>query len=133
MSTTKAGTPEDVLTLSRRAWDAGDAEAYARLFTEDASYVVFRGEALLGRGQILEAHRELFARQAGSKLIVKSIQTTALDEDTAVVLAIGGIGTDTVAYDKFQTMTLVRRAGEWLVAAFQNTDMSERARRQYGG
>jgi uncharacterized protein (TIGR02246 family) len=131
MSTT-AKSPQDFPDLLRQAWDAGDAEAYGNLFTEDAPYVVFRGDALLGRDQIRAAHYELFTKSAkGTKLVAKVLQSTMTDEDTCVMLTIGGIGMGELVYDKFQTLTLIRRDGHWLAASFQNTEMSARSKEQY--
>jgi uncharacterized protein (TIGR02246 family) len=128
MSTT-AKNPHDFPELLRQAWDAGDAEAYGNLFTEDAPYVVFRGDVLLGRDQIRGAHRELFTKSAkGTKLIAKVLQ---IDEDTCVILTIGSIGRGELVYDKFQTCTLIRRDGHWLAASFQNTEMSARSKERY--
>ncbi len=50
-----------------------------------------------------------------------------LDDDTAVILTKGGIGTDRIEFDKFQTFTLVRREDRWFIAAFQNTEMGAHA------
>ena len=38
-----------VLAAYRDAWNAGDADAFGDLFTADATYVIFLGDALLGR------------------------------------------------------------------------------------
>jgi uncharacterized protein (TIGR02246 family) len=35
----------DFLRCLRTAWDAGDAQAFATLFTEDATYVTWLGDA----------------------------------------------------------------------------------------
>jgi len=122
----------DVLDLLREAWDAGDAEAYGRLFTEDATYVIFLGDALFGRQQIQDTHHDVFTRwQKGTRLVVVPLQTTMLSDDTAVILTKGGIGAGQIEYDKYQTFTLVRRGGRWLIAAFHNTDMSSRAKQQH--
>ncbi|MDR0344172.1 MAG: SgcJ/EcaC family oxidoreductase [Nocardiopsaceae bacterium] len=127
-----AKNAQDIPELLRQAWDAGDAEAYGNLFTEEAPYVVFRGDVLLGRDQIREAHHGLFTTSAkGTKLIAKVLQSTMIDEGTCVLLTIGGIGRGELVYDKFQTLTLIRRDGHWLVAAFQNTEMSARSQEQY--
>ncbi|WP_218952353.1 SgcJ/EcaC family oxidoreductase [Amycolatopsis anabasis] len=58
----EATTPAQVLALFREAWDAGDASAYGKLFTEDATYVIFTGHALLGREQIQNNHHEVFTK-----------------------------------------------------------------------
>ena len=111
------------------AWDAGDARSYAALFTDDAPYVIFLGEALVGRGEIERTHVDVFGRwQNGTRMAVKAIEVCLLGEDVCSVLTIGGIGKkDPIAYDKLQTLTLVRQGGRWLCAAFQNTAMSDRA------
>ncbi|HEY3685278.1 MAG TPA: SgcJ/EcaC family oxidoreductase [Streptosporangiaceae bacterium] len=128
----EAGGPARVLESFREAWDAGDAAAYGRLFTEDATYVIFMGEVMLGRAEIEDTHRDVFAKwQKGTTMIVEPLRTTMLGDDAAVVLTRGGIGHGHVAFDKFQTFTLVRRDGRWLIAAFQNTGMSAHAKRRY--
>lgn len=127
-----AATPQAVLDLFRAAWDAGDADAYSQLFTEDASYVIFMGDLLTGREQIRLTHQDVFSKwQKGTKLRVEAIGTRQVDESTAVVLTIGGIGIAEIDYDKFQTFVMVRRDGNWLIAAFQNTEMSQRALAKY--
>jgi len=55
-------------------------------------------------------------------------QVTMPRPDTAVVTTIGGIGVGEIVYDKYQTYTLHRRAGRWECVAFQNTEMSSRAK-----
>ena len=114
----------------RTAWDAGDARAYAALFTEDATYVIFLGEAMVGRNEIERNHVDVFGRwQKGTKMAVKAIAVQSLGADACSVLTAGGIGEKTpIAYDKMQTFTLVRRGDRWLCAAFHNTAMSDRAK-----
>jgi uncharacterized protein (TIGR02246 family) len=114
----------------RAAWNSGDAASYAALFTDDATYVIFLGEALIGRAEIERNHADVFSRwQKGTKMAVKALGVRSLGNDACSVLTVGGIGQKApVAYDKLQTFTLVRRGGRWLCAAFQNTAMSDRAR-----
>lgn len=119
-------TVDDFLARVTQAWNADDAAAYAREFTEDATFVIFRGEALLGREQIERAHVDVLKR---GKSIIEPLAITELDEDVASVLAISGLGTgERIEYDKFQTITLVRRNGRWSCAAFQITQMSDRVK-----
>jgi uncharacterized protein (TIGR02246 family) len=117
----------------RRAWDAGDAHAYAREFTDDATYVIFLGEPLIGRAAIERTHVAVLTRwQKGTKMAVEPISVHELGADIASVVTIGGIGKGApIAFDKLQTYTFVRREGQWACAAFQNTEMSRRARRTY--
>ncbi len=114
----------------RAAWDAGAARSYAALFTDNATYVIFLGDALVGPGEIEQNHVDVFGRwQSGTRMAVTPVEVRPLGEDICSVLTIGGIGRKaSVAYDKLQTFTLVRRGGRWLCAAFQNTAMSDRAK-----
>ncbi len=121
---------DEFLERLRRAWDAGDAGAYAAQFTQDATYVIFLGEALIGREAIERNHVEVFGRwQKGSKMAVKAIRVAAVGADVCSILTAGGVGKETpVRFDKIQTFTLERAGDGWLCASFQNTAMSERAR-----
>jgi uncharacterized protein (TIGR02246 family) len=123
-------TVEDCLERIRAAWNAGDAGAFAAEFTEDATYVVYFGDPLIGRSEIERAHVDPLTRSTSMKISVLSKRL--LSDDTAVVLTIGGIGRDAVIpYDKVQTLTLVWQADRWKCAAFQNTEMSPAAKRLY--
>jgi uncharacterized protein (TIGR02246 family) len=124
---------EDCLDRIRTAWNAGDARAFAGSFTEDATYVIFLGEALIGRGEIEANHVEVFTKwQAGTRMAIRTLRKTPLGENGAAVLTVGGIGTGaSIPCDKLQTFTMVRREGRWLCAAFQNTKMSADAERRY--
>lgn len=124
---------ERFLERLRFAWDAGDAHAYAREFTEDAIYVIFLGEALLGRDAIEQSHELVFRRwQRGTRMRVRPIEVRCLDAEAVSVLTVGGIGKGAVVpLDKLQTYTLVRRNGRWVCQTFQNTKMSKNARRRY--
>jgi len=125
---------EDFLDRFRTAWDAGDAQGYAAPFAEDATYVIFPGEAMAGRDAIERNHAEVFARwRKGTKTAVKAIGVQSLGDDVCSVLTIGGVGEKApIAYDKIQTFTLVRRGDRWLCAAFQNTAISARAKSAFG-
>jgi uncharacterized protein (TIGR02246 family) len=125
---------EQFLERFREAWDAGDAKAFASLFTEDATYVIFLGDVLVGREAIESNHADVFSRwQKGAKMAVKAIEVRALGPDVHSVLTVGGIGkTPPIALDKLQTFTLVRAGEQWLCAAFQNTAMSAEAKARTG-
>jgi uncharacterized protein (TIGR02246 family) len=125
-------TIEDCLNRIRAAWNAGDARAFAGSFTEDATYVIYLGEALIGRAEIEANHVDVFTKwQQGTRMAVTALRNMPLGDDVAVVLTAGGIGTgESIPYDKLQTFTLVRREGRWLCAAFQNTKMSPHAERR---
>jgi uncharacterized protein (TIGR02246 family) len=123
--------PQDLLDRLRHAWNAGDAYAYAELFSEDATYVIWRGDVLTGRAQIQQAHRDLFTRSP-STMRVHVVDTRLLDEGTAIVLTVGGTGNEgSITYDKLQTLVMVRRDQGWMISAFHNTGMSDRAKQSY--
>jgi uncharacterized protein (TIGR02246 family) len=112
------------------AWNAGDAAAYAELFTEDADYITFFGWHTEGRAAIAEAHRKLFEGPLkGSRLGVGggTSKVRLLGTDAAVVISSGGTTLAGAARpdperDSIVTLTAVRdSAGEWRFASFQNT------------
>jgi uncharacterized protein (TIGR02246 family) len=81
---------ETFLDQFRAAWDAGDARSYAALFTNEATYVIFLGEAFVGRDEIERNHLEVFARwQKGTRMAVKALGVRALGDDACSVLTIG--------------------------------------------
>ncbi|MGW2375741.1 MULTISPECIES: SgcJ/EcaC family oxidoreductase [Kitasatospora] len=133
MTATSKDTVEEFLERIRCAWDAGDATGYAAQFAENASYVIFMGDAVFGRAAIEQTHHEVFTRwQKGTRMAVKPIDVRMPDESTAVVITVGGIGKGgRIDFDKFQTFTLHRREGRWECVAFQNTEMSRRSKRAY--
>jgi uncharacterized protein (TIGR02246 family) len=66
-------TIEDCLGRIRTAWNAGDARAFASSFTEEATYVIFLGEALIGRAEIEANHVDVFTKwQKGTRMAVKA-------------------------------------------------------------
>lgn len=128
-------TVEAYLDRLRSAWDAADATAYGEQFAEDASYVIFMGDALSGRAEITSAHRGVFEKwQKGTRMAVKAIDAHDIDTDSVAVVTVGGIGKGkTIPYDKLQTFVLRRREGRFECIAFQNTEMSRRAKKLHNG
>ena len=129
MHTDRTADTEAVTGLIRAtvaAWGAGDADAYAANFTEDATYVTFVGTLYRGREEIARAHQALFDKfLKGSVLIDDIADIRFLGSDTAVVTGRGDVakhGARPAKLTKVQTYTLVREAnGAWRIAAFQNT------------
>jgi hypothetical protein len=61
-----------------------------------------------------------------------ALNAPLVDDNTAIVLtkaAVGGEGS--LNYDKFQTSLLIRRDGQWMIAAAQGTAMSDRSKERY--
>jgi uncharacterized protein (TIGR02246 family) len=110
----------------RAAWDAGDAHAYASLFEEDATYVIYVGQACRGRAEIERVHEEVFTKwQRGSRMALQVVDCRLVRHDVAVLLTEGGVGKGPKIHrDKLQTFTWVHRPEGWRCASFQNTRRS---------
>lgn len=109
------------------AWAAGDADAYADLFTEDADYIAFDGVNQKGRAAIAEGHRPLFERWLrGSRLIGSTPNIRFLAPEVALIHARGdtllaGKATPELGRESVQTLVAVNRDGRWRFTAFHNT------------
>jgi len=128
-------TVEGFLGRVRQAWDDGDAKTYGEQFAEDASYIIFLGDATFGRPEITETHHGVFTQwQKGTRMVVTPLNVRQVSDDIVVVVTVGGIGTgEHIGYDKLQTYVLRDRGGRYECVAFQNTEMSKRALAQYNG
>lgn len=115
-------------------WNRGDAEAMAAVFDEDADYIVFNGIVLKGREQIAKVHQQLFdtvlkgTRLGGASQGEGGPGNTVrfLTPDVALVHSRGGVqkpGQSEASPEQYsiQTFVVVKRNGEWTIAAFQNT------------
>ncbi|MEW2414815.1 SgcJ/EcaC family oxidoreductase [Streptomyces sp. NPDC046866] len=114
----------DALTA---AWGRGDADAYGRQFTEDATYTTYVGTHYEGRSDITEGHRALFEDFVkGSKLAASYLDMRFPAKDVALLTGRGddytGGKPSAAELSKVQTYTLVRGTdGSWRIAAFHNT------------
>lgn len=117
----------DLFQQLLKAWGAGDAEAYAALFTEDADYVAFDGVNQKGRAGIIAGHKPLFERYLkGSRLTGELVSLRFLAPDVALAHAVGSIidpGRQTPKSGRLssQTLVAVKREGIWRFTAFHNT------------
>jgi uncharacterized protein (TIGR02246 family) len=106
------------------AWAAGDAQAYARLFTEDASYITRFGANLAGPAAIDAAHSPLFAGpMRDSHLTWRAAPDIRLIRpDVAIIVGEGAVATPR-GLEPASTITLVavRDEGLWRFTSFQNT------------
>jgi len=125
------GNPTDVAavrTLLQQCSDAwGDADGYARAFTEDADYIAFDGTHAKGRHAIAESHRTLFERfLKGSRLFGETPAIRFLAPDVALIHSKGAVlraGQQRPSRRRMsvQTVVAVKQANGWRLAAFQNT------------
>ncbi|SDM10653.1 SgcJ/EcaC family oxidoreductase [Nonomuraea jiangxiensis] len=120
---------EIVRLLARlgETWNAGDARAYAELFTPDADYITFFGLHLKGRQAIEDVHKELFRTPIKLTEGGPEPQIRALSDDVALVVSGGGSTVDgrpDPGRDSIVTFTAVRTPDGWRFASFQNTRVS---------
>jgi uncharacterized protein (TIGR02246 family) len=118
----------EVLDGVVEAWNAGDAAAYGRLFTEDATYVTFFGVNMPGRAAIEAGHRALFEGPLkGSKLAGGGKpEIRFVRPGVALVLSGGGrsLGGES-GPASMVSYVLVKEDVGWLITAFQNTRVSD--------
>ncbi|MFG1797462.1 SgcJ/EcaC family oxidoreductase [Nocardia sp. NPDC049149] len=116
----------DLLDELTAAWGRGDADAYGRIFTENATYTSYVGTHYQGRTDLTEGHRALFSGfLKGTELADSYLDIRFYGPDTAVVTSRGdtykGERKSPSELSKTQTYTLVRTDGRWQIAAFHNT------------
>jgi uncharacterized protein (TIGR02246 family) len=115
-------------------WNRGDGEAMAAVFDDDADYIVFNGMHLKGSRQIATVHQQLFdtflkGTRLGGGGQGEGAQGGAvrfLTPDVALVLTRGGVqraeqSGSPPEQHSIQTFVVVKRNGNWSIAAFQNT------------
>jgi uncharacterized protein (TIGR02246 family) len=106
------------------AWAAGDAQAYAALFTDDASYITWFGANLAGPAAIEAGHRPLFAGpMRDSHLEWRGAPDIRfIRPDVAIIVGEGAVAAP-AGLQPASTITLVavRENGAWRFASFQNT------------
>ncbi|MGW5052289.1 SgcJ/EcaC family oxidoreductase [Actinokineospora sp. NPDC004072] len=116
---------EQVMRELAQAWERQDADAFADLFTADATYVTWVGTLYVGRRDIAESHRTLWAKfLKGTALSGRTHSIRFHGDNTATVVGYGDVHkrTPKARLTKVQTYTLVREGdGRWRIAAFHNT------------
>ncbi len=109
------------------AWNAADAEAFGRAFTDDADFVNIFGRHDIGREAIVQNHAMIFGtiyrESTNAFTVVKERRVGAADAIVALIAAdvqvphgamAGGVRT-------LATAVLVREDDGWKIASFQNT------------
>jgi uncharacterized protein (TIGR02246 family) len=113
----------------QEAWNRHDAKAYADLFTEDGDCVNVVGWWWKGRAEIEKKLTDAYAfvfRESALK--IGDVTVRFLNPETAVVhvrWTMTGARTPQglpTPQQGIQTQILQKRAGKWLIAAFQNTN-----------
>src|ERR1700733_692834 len=116
----------DLLDRQVAGWNAGDADAYAGVFTPDADYVTFLGSHHRGRDAIAASYVPLFTKLLkGSRLTTEITQLRFLTPDVALIHAKAAVlkreRRRTRGNNRVNTTIAARTDGGWLLAASQNT------------
>ena len=126
-----------VLTAYENAWNQHDmGQPFAKLFTENASWVNIVGMHWQGKANIVKAHavfhKIMFHHTALH--FYPNPQITLLKPDVAVVVAKCAVegytdpsGGKHTAQDDIMTLTLVKENGQWLIAAGENVEIRAEA------
>ncbi|WP_034273232.1 SgcJ/EcaC family oxidoreductase [Haloechinothrix halophila] len=118
-----------VASLTQRvvaAWAYHDADAFASVFTEDAT-MILPGVYRKGADEIRAYMAEAFAgKYQGTQVTGKPVDLRFLAPDVAILLTAGGVmhkGESEVADERAirASWLVVKRDGQWRLAAYQNS------------
>jgi uncharacterized protein (TIGR02246 family) len=112
------------------AWNAGDGDAFAGLFTEDADLIHILGGYYTGREAIRAGHRMIFGTIYKGSTIHYSVEKIKfLRPEIAIAFLRQHLefaeGSVVPELDARPTIVAENIDGKWRVVAFQNTRISE--------
>jgi uncharacterized protein (TIGR02246 family) len=118
-------TVRDTILATVAAWDASDADAFAALYTPDATVVLAGGTFLRGREEIRGYMTAGFAGPLRGTRGGDEQESVRVLGDAAVVVSRSGYalpGEDGPAPERLRraTWTLARHDGRWFVEAYHN-------------
>jgi uncharacterized protein (TIGR02246 family) len=137
MSVTNAVLTEDEVAARNTmdgviaAWAKNDADAFAALYTEDATIVTVEGLYCKGREPIRGLMTMLYAGPfKGSKALNELEDIRFISDDVAVAVSwnailLGGLTDLPPEENRRATWVLSKQDGQWQVAAFQNVFVTE--------
>ena len=104
------------------AWNQHDMSLWSPLFTDDADFVVISAKHLKGRDEIISYHDALHKGPFKEhKMKAAWVDMRFLRDDVAVGHVKFEPGNGKTKRTALATAVLVKRNGNWLIAAFQNT------------
>ena len=112
------------------AWSHNDAQAFAKIFTDDAT-MILPGVFRQGREEIAAFMGEAFETfLKGTRVTGAPIAIKPLGADTVLLITAGGVlhpGEEEVAAERAirASWLLARRDGEWLLTAYQNSPANQ--------
>src|SRR5580698_7171185 len=117
-----------VMARLREAWERGDGQAYASLFSEDAQYVTAPGERMRGRKSIADSHQEIFNTffketklGQGYPSSLRQITPDVVLVESAGSVLFPGESESKVAPNGLMTLVVARQDNAWRIVSFQNT------------
>ncbi len=116
----------DVPKRITEAWAGNDADAFAAVFTEDAS-MILPGSFAGSREAIRQFMAAAFAGPyQGTRVFGEPKSVRAIGQDTAVVVTLGGVlapGEEKVSAERsvHATWVVTKQGSEWLISAYQNS------------
>lgn len=108
------------------AWNAGDGEALASVFSDTADFIAFEGTRLTGRAEIAAFHQDIFATVVrGSKLDGEVEFVRLLSPELAVMHArarttLPGASMPSPSRESMQLFVVAKSGDRWQVEALMN-------------
>ncbi|HKN95512.1 MAG TPA: SgcJ/EcaC family oxidoreductase [Pseudonocardiaceae bacterium] len=116
----------DIPKRITEAWAGNDADAFAAVFTDDAT-MILPGSYAAGREEIRRFMAAAFAGPyRGTRVFGEPKSVRALGSDSAVVVTLGGVlapGDEKVSDERavHATWVVTKQGAEWLISAYQNS------------
>ena len=118
-----------IITMVQDGWNAGDGEAFASPFAEDADYVVVNGMRIKGRQAIAAGHQNIFNTVYKGSNISATVQSIRFLRDDVAVVHIAWhlkYRINDAAHEtrSMNSMVMTKQEGRWSIAAFHNTPIA---------
>ena len=112
------------------AWNAGDSEAFAAPFAEDATFIQIYGGQLDGRRAIEASHRHIFDTiYKGSQASFTLRSVRVVRADVAIVFSRAHLkyfeGSEMREMDARPMLIMAKEQGGWQIVTLQNTRIWE--------
>ena len=128
ISTEDQAAIQKLFDRMREAWERGDGDAYASVFSDDARYVNAPGTRTIGRQAIAESHQKVFDTVLAHTRLGQAYpsELQPLTSNVIVVHASGAVlfpgeREDDVAANGLITIVAARDGDAWQLVSFSNT------------
>ena len=118
----------EIVSQLREGWNAGNGEAFAVPFAEDADYVIVNGMYMKGRPIIAAGHQQIFDtvyKGSHNTATIKNVRF--LRDDVALVHVQWHLISQQGEGRSMNSLVLTKEEGLWRIAAFHNTPVEEKA------